>query len=167
MQQLLTNAVSSILWRWDLLYHVHDMKSRLWSQTCVFVCFELHELFFNYLAIVTITDDRAANLDLCFALTAFSSEDSFTCHTYCDTGPPFLRKYPKDPWFSILNAVLLAKEQSLPILNVLGLTWPARAGLELMTSRMVSESTTTRLPQVRLVWNYFTKEHSLFTLDFK
>jgi hypothetical protein len=40
---------------------------------------------------VTITGDRAANLDLCLALMTFSSEDSFTCHTYCNTGPPFLR----------------------------------------------------------------------------
>jgi hypothetical protein len=61
---------------------------------CLFVCFETHEQFFSYLATVTITGDRAANLDLCLALTAFSSEGSFTCHTYCDTGPPFLRSYP-------------------------------------------------------------------------
>jgi hypothetical protein len=32
------------------------------------------------------------------------------------------------------------------MLNVLGLTRPARAGLELMTSRVLSESTTTKLP---------------------
>jgi hypothetical protein len=31
----------------------------------LFVCFELHEQFFSYLATVTITDDGAANLDLC------------------------------------------------------------------------------------------------------
>jgi hypothetical protein len=37
------------------------------------------------------------NLDLCLELTAFSSEGSFKCHTYCDTGPPFLRSYPKGP----------------------------------------------------------------------
>jgi hypothetical protein len=51
------------------------------------------------LAAVTIAGDRAANLDLCLALTAFSSEGSFTCHTYCDTGPLFLRSYMylKDP----------------------------------------------------------------------
>jgi hypothetical protein len=41
----------------------------------------------------------------------------------------------------------LAKEQSLPILDVLGLTRPARAGLELTTSRLLSESTTIRLRQ--------------------
>jgi hypothetical protein len=51
------------------------------------------------------------------ALSAFSSEGSFTCHSYCDTRPPFLRSYLIDPWFSILNAVLLAKEQSLSILK--------------------------------------------------
>jgi hypothetical protein len=39
--------------------------------------FEPHEQFFSYLATVTITGDRAANLDLCLALTAFSSEGSF------------------------------------------------------------------------------------------
>jgi hypothetical protein len=117
------------------------------SNVCLFGCFVSHEQFFSYLATVTITGDGAANLDLCLALTAFSSEGSFTCHTYCDTGPPFLRSYPKDPWFSLLNAVLLAKKQSLPILNVLGLTRPVRMGLKLTTSRLLSESTTTRLLQ--------------------
>jgi hypothetical protein len=115
---------------------------------CLFVCFESHEQFFSCLATITITGERAANLDLCLALTAFGSEGSFTCHTYCNMGPLFLRSYPKDLRFSLLNAVLLAKEQSLPILNVLGLTRPARFGLELTTSWMISESTTTRLPQL-------------------
>jgi hypothetical protein len=36
--------------------------------------FESHEQFFSYLANVTITGDGAANLDICLALTAFSSE---------------------------------------------------------------------------------------------
>jgi hypothetical protein len=85
--------------------------------------------------------------DLCLALQAFRSTGSFTFHTYCDTGPPFLRSYPKDPWFYLLNAVLWAKRQSLLILNVLGLTRLARAGLELTTSRFLSENTTTRLQQ--------------------
>jgi hypothetical protein len=101
---------------------------------CLFDCLESHKQFFSYLATVTITGDGAANLDLCLALTTFSSKGSFTCHTYCDTGPLFLRSYPKDLWFYLLNAVLLAKEQSLSILNVLGLTRPARAGLKLTTS---------------------------------
>jgi pimeloyl-ACP methyl ester carboxylesterase len=119
---------------------------------CIWLDVCSHEQFFSYLATVTITCGRAANLDLCLALTAISSED-FTCHAYCNTWPPFLRSYPKDPWFSLLNAVLLAKKQSLPISNDLCLTRPARAGLELTTFRLLSESTTTRLrQQVHLVW---------------
>jgi hypothetical protein len=73
----------------------------------LFVCFEPQEQSFSYVTVVAITVDRAANLDLCLAFPGFSIEGSFTCHTYCDTGPPFLR-YPKDSWFSLLNAVLLA-----------------------------------------------------------
>jgi hypothetical protein len=63
--------------------------------------------------------------------------NTVSCHTYCDTEPPFLRSYLKDQRFSLLNAMLLAKEQSLPILNV-----SARVGLELTTSRLLIESTT-------------------------
>jgi hypothetical protein len=90
-----------------------------------------------YLAGITIIDDNVANLGLCLALTVFSSEDSFTCHTYCDTGPPSWRSYPKDPWFSLLNA--------------LGLTRPAWAGLELTTSPMISECTTTTLKLLNIM----------------
>jgi hypothetical protein len=32
---------------------------------CLFDCFQLQEQFFSYLAAVTITDDRAENLDQC------------------------------------------------------------------------------------------------------
>jgi hypothetical protein len=41
------------------------------QKVVLFVCFESHEQFFSYLATVTITGDRAANLDLFLALTAF------------------------------------------------------------------------------------------------
>jgi hypothetical protein len=77
----------------------------------------LHEQFFSYVVAVTIAGDKAANLDLCFAPTAFGSDGSCTCYTYRDMGPPFLKSYPKDSRFSVLNTVLLAKEQSLSILN--------------------------------------------------
>jgi hypothetical protein len=56
----------------------------------MFICFESHEQLYSSLATVTIAGDRDANLDLCLALTAFSSEGSFTCHTYHDTGPVFM-----------------------------------------------------------------------------
>jgi hypothetical protein len=47
----------------------------------LFVCFVYPpKQVFSYLAAVTITGDRAANLDLYVALMAFSSEGSFMCH---------------------------------------------------------------------------------------
>jgi hypothetical protein len=64
---------------------------------CMFDCFEPYEQFFSYLATVTMIGNRAANLDLCLALGAFSSESSSMCHTYCDKGPLFLMSYSKDP----------------------------------------------------------------------
>jgi hypothetical protein len=65
------------------------------------------------MATVTITGDRAANLDLhvCLALTAFGSEGSFTCHTYSDTGPPFFKVISERP--AILTSECRAKERSL------------------------------------------------------
>jgi hypothetical protein len=44
----------------------------------LFVCFEPPEQFFSYLAAVIIAGDRAAK-----SLTVFSSDGSFTHHTYC------------------------------------------------------------------------------------
>jgi hypothetical protein len=52
-------------------------------------CFEVQEQFFSYLTAVTITDDWAADLDLCLAHKAFKSEGSFMCHTYCNMRLPF------------------------------------------------------------------------------
>jgi hypothetical protein len=45
----------------------------------LFVYSHMRNLF-SYLAVVTITSDRAANKDPCFALMAFFSEGSFTYH---------------------------------------------------------------------------------------
>jgi hypothetical protein len=81
----------------QILFALRKLKFLHTVDIFFFFYFESHEQFFSYLATVTITGDKAANLDLCLALAAFSSEGSFTCHTYCDTGPSFLRPYPKDP----------------------------------------------------------------------
>jgi hypothetical protein len=66
---------------------------------CLFVYLFVYghlSIFFSYPAAVTITGDGAANLDLCLALMAFSNEGSFSCHTYCDTGPRFIWSHTKD-----------------------------------------------------------------------
>jgi hypothetical protein len=112
------------------------------SRDEMFVCFESHEQFFSYLTTVTITGDRAANLDLCLPLMAFSSEGSFTCHTYCDMRPPYLRSSEKPV---ILTSECRALDEGA--ITTYFKRRPTRAGLELTTSRMLSESTTTRLRQ--------------------
>jgi hypothetical protein len=65
---------------------------------CLFDCFEPHRQFFRYLAAVTITGDRAANLDvhLCLALPAFSRAVLLRA-TPTATRDLFLRSYQKDP----------------------------------------------------------------------
>jgi hypothetical protein len=58
---------------------------------CLFDCFEPQAIF-QLSGPVMITGDIivwATNLDLCLALTTFSSEGSFRCHTCCDLGPPY------------------------------------------------------------------------------
>jgi hypothetical protein len=49
-----------------------------------FYCLEPHKQFFSCPAAVPIIGDKAANLNLRFALLAFRSKNSFTCHTCCD-----------------------------------------------------------------------------------
>jgi hypothetical protein len=99
----------------DHISHFSNIGS-IKSEIHIFVC-----LFWVAQANFQQFDDRAAYLNLCLALTAFSSVYSFMCYTYCDTGPPFIRSYRKDPWFSTMNVMLLAKEQSLHIMNILDL----------------------------------------------
>jgi hypothetical protein len=112
-------------------FFLNNMCSfHIYSPFCLFVLFCVARAIFQLSGDCHHYRWRAANLDLCLALTAFSSEGSFTCLTYCDTGHPFLRSYPKDPWFSHLNAMLLAKEQLIPILNVLGLTRHQNSGAQ-------------------------------------
>jgi hypothetical protein len=62
----------AILHRPSLLSSNSENKS-----FCLFICFKPHEQFFSYLAAVTITGDRAANLDLCLALRAFEQGGVF------------------------------------------------------------------------------------------
>jgi hypothetical protein len=49
----------------NLLQKNSTIKMVVVMFVCLFVCFESHEQFFSYLATVTITGDRVANLDLC------------------------------------------------------------------------------------------------------
>ena len=61
---------------------------------------------------------RTANFDLCSNSWPLSSEGSLTCHTYCDTGHPFIMVIFEDTWHSPI-AERLTVELSLPVLR----TW--------------------------------------------
>jgi hypothetical protein len=73
-------------------------------------------------------------------LSDFSSECSFTCH-----GTSVFKVISERPVILPSECRALGEGTSLPILNVLDLTRPARAELELTTYRLLSDSTTTRL----------------------
>jgi hypothetical protein len=77
----ITTLFTRILTRWIMFC--------LFVINILFVCLftAARAFFLSYLAAVTITGDRAANLDRYLALLAISSEDSFTCHICCDMGP--------------------------------------------------------------------------------
>jgi hypothetical protein len=85
--------------------------SKLVIRFVVFVCFESHEQFFSYLATATITVDRAANLDLRLALTDFLAE-------LLQHGTSVFKVISERPVILTSECRALAKEQSLPILNV-------------------------------------------------
>jgi hypothetical protein len=67
----------------------------IFEKNSMFVCLFILSRTSNFSAIWRLSRLPATGLWL--ALTAFSSESSFTCHTYCDMGPPFLRSYPERP----------------------------------------------------------------------
>jgi hypothetical protein len=79
---------------YDRYVHVCACKQYIVYYICLFICFNRTN---NFSAIWRLSSLPATGLqNLCLVFTAFSIEGSFTCHTHCDTGPPFLRSYPKD-----------------------------------------------------------------------
>jgi hypothetical protein len=60
-----------------------------------FVCFFVLQ-FFSYLAVVTITGDRAANFSLCSALRAFEQGGIFIVPHLLRHGTSVYRSHPKD-----------------------------------------------------------------------
>jgi hypothetical protein len=71
----------------------------------------INELFFSYLAAVTIISDRAANLDLFLALNAFSS-DNVPCLLQHVTS--VFKVISKRPMILASKCQTQAKEKSIP-----------------------------------------------------
>jgi hypothetical protein len=109
----------------------------------LFDCFESHEHFFSYLVTVTITGDRAANLDLhvCLALAALPLGLFYMPHQL-RRGTFVFKVISERPVILPSECRALGEGAVTTYFNVLGLK---RAGIEFMTSWMLSESTTTRL----------------------
>jgi hypothetical protein len=55
----------------------YNIRTSYWRIDARLFVFKPHEQFFSYQATVTIAGGRAANLDLCLAFMAFSSEGFF------------------------------------------------------------------------------------------
>jgi hypothetical protein len=113
------------------------------EQGCIFLVPHIHRhvcvlccLFTAVRAIFQLSGDchhyRTANLHLCLALIALSSEGSFT--RLLRHGTSVVKVISKSPVI-LLKAALLAKEQITTHFNVLGLTRLERAGFKLTTPR--------------------------------
>jgi hypothetical protein len=84
---------------WDLV-SACDMDTpqtlrHCWNYVCLFVCLFAYSRTSNFLAIWRMSlPGTGLHLDL----MAFSSEGYLTCHTYCNTGPRFIRSHLKDQY---------------------------------------------------------------------
>ena len=67
---------------------------------CLFVCLWVFVPLENFSLVLRRHHCRwrAANFDLCSALIAIEQWGSLACHTYCDTGHPFIMVISEDPW---------------------------------------------------------------------
>ena len=83
---------------------------------CLFVYLGLssHLRIFHSYGDVTIAGEGLQILTYARHSWPLSSEGSLTCHTYCDTGHPFIMVISDDPWYSQPIAERLAVELSLP-----------------------------------------------------
>jgi hypothetical protein len=89
---------------WHDRFHPAKTTSAEWWIIWMFL---VHLRIFHSYRDGTIANRLATNLDLCLAFMTFSNEDFFFIFQrmfWYET--PFLRSYPEEPWFSLLNAKL-------------------------------------------------------------
>ena len=88
---------------------------------CLLVCFFVwslspHSRIYHSLEDVTISGEGLHIFTYARHLWPLSSEGSFACHTYYDTGRPFIMVISENPWHTPI-AERLAGELSLPVLT--------------------------------------------------
>ena len=94
------------------------------TKVCQFVwTLSSHLRFFHSFGNVTTAGEGLPILTYTRHSWPSSCEGSLACHTYCDTGHPFLMVISDDPWHSHPNAERFTVELSLPVLT----TWVCRS----------------------------------------
>ena len=98
-RRLLENGAKFTDWMWQNLNSVSFLMIDWW-----FVClgFSSHSRIFHSYGDVTITVEGLKVLTYARHSWPLSSEGSSACHTYCDTGHPFIMVISEDPWHSHL-----------------------------------------------------------------
>ena len=75
----------------------------VWKFVCMFIwSFSSHSRIFHSYGGVTIAGEELQILTYARHSWPLSSEGSLTCHTWCDTGLPFIMVISEDPWHSHL-----------------------------------------------------------------
>ena len=87
-------------------YLIRKWPLRLWN-SCLFVClffwhFSSHSRIFHSYGDINMTGEGLQILTYAQHLLLLISEGSLTCHTYCDTGNPFIIVISENPWHSHL-----------------------------------------------------------------
>ena len=99
--RLITVNILSIWIPWR--FHTLDFICIFWLFVCLLVWrFSSHSRIFHSFGDATIAGERMQILTCSRHLWPLSSEVSLACHTYCDTGHPFILKLfiSEDSWHS-------------------------------------------------------------------
>ena len=98
----------------SLSLHVWPMKTMQSLVLFVYLHFSSHSRIFHSFGGVTITDEGVQILTYARHSWSLSSEGSLVCHTYCDTGRPFMMLVSDNKWHLLLLPTV-AVELSLPV----------------------------------------------------
>ena len=75
---------------------INQCTMKIQLHVCLFGIFPPTTEFLTSMKMSSLPVKGCKFVDLCSSLMALSSQGSFTCHTYCDTGHPFIMVISKD-----------------------------------------------------------------------
>ena len=84
---------------WVLAATIRIKRNKIFCVFVLFVCgFSSHSRIFLSYGEVTIADDGLQILTCAWHSWPLSTEGSLACHTYCDTGYPFIMAISEELW---------------------------------------------------------------------